>query len=227
MLKNWKLTVKLLTPIIGEPPFLDALLMEEMAFRLGNNSGGEKLTRSTDKRDFKDIPIPLCKKTLNGFDVYRCSDPICKVIYSEMHHHSKRFDCDEAAQLLYPSERKSILTSSGPYKMRYTPELVNTVPQIVYFFRGDRVEVNKLLKAKKYIGKKRNVGYGWVDSYEFDEQEEDLSMVYTVNEENYLMKTIPANHGMGIKFCNARGTFGACVPPYWHPQNQMDIIKPC
>jgi hypothetical protein len=55
---------------------------------------------------------------------------------------------------------------------KYAPELVNTVPQIVYFFRGDRVEVNKLLKPKKYISKKRNIGYGWVDCFEFEEMEE-------------------------------------------------------
>jgi hypothetical protein len=149
MLKNWKLTIKLITPIIGNPPFLDALLVEEMAFRTGGNNNGAKLTRNTNLTDAKNIPIPLSRVTLNGYNVFKCSDPVFKVIFSEMHHHAKRFDCDKAAELLYPSERKSLLTSSGPYKMRYAPELVNTIPQIVYFFRGDRVEVNKLLKPKK------------------------------------------------------------------------------
>lgn len=227
MIKNWKLTIKLLTPIIGNPPYLDALLMEEVAFRTGNHSRGEKLTRTTDIKDIRDIGIPIAKKTLNGTDVYRTSDPIFRVIFSEIHHHSKRFDCDKAAQLLYPSEKKSLLIASGPYKMRYTPEIVNSISQIVYFFKGDRIEVNKIMKSKKYISKKRNIGYGWVDSFEFEEQEHDYSIFYKMNEDFYLMKTIPLNHGMKINFCNTRRTYGACNPPYWHPQMQMDIIKPC
>ena len=44
MLKNWKLTIYLLTNMIGDPPQLDSLLMEEMSFRLGLNSGGNKFT---------------------------------------------------------------------------------------------------------------------------------------------------------------------------------------
>ena len=232
MIKNWRLTINMLTNIIGEPPFLDALLMEEMAFRLGKNSRGEKFTRNSILSECEEIPIPLCKKTISGIDVYQCSDPIYKVKFSELHHHSKRFDCDHNAIILHPSERKSLLIASGPFKMRYVAEPVNMIDKIVYFFRGDRMEVNKLLKSKKYIGKKRNIGYGWVKNFEFEETELNLSIVYiekltimTNEEECFLMKTIPQDPD--YYFNNARKSYGACKPPYWHPENQMEVFKPC
>ena len=154
MLKNWKLSITMLTTIIGQPPFLDSLLMEEMAFRLGRNRDGLKFNNTSKLKDDEEIPIPISKCTISGVEIYQCSDPVFKCDFSELHHHSKRFDCDTNAELLYPSERKSLLIASGPFKMKYVPEQVNTIKTLIYFFRGDRMEVNKLFKSIKYIGKK-------------------------------------------------------------------------
>jgi hypothetical protein len=227
MIKNWKLSIYLLTNIIGEPPQLDSLLTEELSFRLGFNSGGNKATRAIRVKDMKEVPIPLAKKTIGGMDIYQCSNPIYKINHSFITHFAKRFDCDLSAKLLHESERKSLLTSSGPYKMRFAPETVNLIDKIIYFFRGDRCEVNKLMKSIKYLGKRRNVGYGWIDRFDFEETEDNYSLIYKNGESNYLMKTIPYDDRYFDLVCNATKYYGACKPPYWHPDNQMEVLKPC
>jgi hypothetical protein len=227
MLKNWKLTIYLLTNMIGDPPQLDSLLIEEMSFRLGINSNGNKFTKATKMADAKQVPIPICKKTINGYDIFQCSNPIYKSNHTYMVHHAKRFDCDKNAQILTESERKSLLTSSGPFKMRYAPEIVNCIDKIIYFFRGDRSEVNKLMKSIKYLGKKRNIGFGWIDKFEFEEQEENFSIFYKEGEKTYLMRTIPFDKDIQREVVNCVEFFGACKPPYWHADNQIRVLKPC
>jgi CRISPR type IV-associated protein Csf3 len=221
MLKNWRLTVNMLTPLAVKPPALDALLMWELSNRVGLNHA-EKLTRGIPLSQVKKCEhLPLCKKTIAGVDVFRCSDPIYRIEYEYHERQAKRFECDKMALLLRETERKSLLTASGPYKMRFVPIRCMLIPKVVYFFRGDKTEVNKLLKGVFAIGKHRNIGYGFVRDFEFQEMEED----YSVFSGNVLMRSIPFVDDLTIQ--GARRSYGACKPPYWHPDNYMEILEPC
>lgn len=221
MLANWRLTFNMLTPMAVKPPSLDALLMWELMNRLGLNHA-EKLHRGIPLSQVKKCEhLPICKKTIAGVDVFRCSDPIYQVIHEYHEHQAKRFDCDKMALILRESDRKSLLTASGPYKMRFVPVRCMIVPKVVYFFRGDRHEVNKLLKGVFAIGKHRNIGYGFIKNYEFEPMQKD----YSVFAEGVLMRSIPFIEDTTIR--GARRSFGACKPPYWHPDNYMEILEPC
>jgi CRISPR type IV-associated protein Csf3 len=221
MLKNWRLTINLLTPLAVKPPALDALLMWELSNRIGLNHG-EKLTRSVPLSQVKKCEhLPLCKKTIAGVDVFRCSDPIYRIEHEYHEHQAKRFECDKMALLLKDTERKSLLVASGPYKMRFVPIRCMLIPKVVYFFRGDKVEINKLLKGVFALGKHRNIGYGFVRNFEFEEMVED----YSVFAGKVLMRSIPFVDDMEIE--GAQIGYGSCKPPYWHPDNMMKVLTPC
>lgn len=221
MLKNWKLTINMLTPLAVKPPALDALLMWELSNRIGLNHA-EKLTRDISLSQVKKCDhLPICKKTIAGVDVFCCSNPIYRIEYEYHEHHAKRFECDKMALMLNEYERKSLLVASGPYKMRFVPIRCMLIPKVVYFFRGDKIEVRKLLKNIFAIGKYRNIGYGYVKDFEFNETDND----YSIFANNILMKNIPFVDDKTIK--GARRSYGSCKPPYWHPDNYMEILEPC
>ena len=220
MLANWKLTVHMLTPISEKPPMLEALLTWELAKRLGL-SGGEDLSKATPINKIKELGIPLCKKTICNVDVFQCSNPIYRIEHEYHERQSKRFECDKMASMLDPREQKSLLTASGPYKMRFVPVRTMLVPKVVYFFRGDKKEVNKLLKSVLYLGRLRNIGYGRISHFEYEETEVN----YSIFADNVLMRTIPYYNDKSIK--GAVKSYGACKPPFWHPDNYMEVWEPC
>lgn len=220
MLANYKLTIHLLTPISEKPPMLDALLIWELSKRLGL-SKSEDLSRSTPLSEIKEIGIPICQKTIQGVDVYQCSNPIYKVEYEYYEHQAKRFECDKMALLLDPHEQKTLLTASGPYKMRFAQVRTLIIPKVIYFFRGDKYEVRKILKSVLSLGRLRQIGYGRVSHFDIEEVKEN----YSIFAGNVLMRTIPYYEDDDIK--GAIKGYGACRPPYWHPENYMEVWEPC
>jgi len=226
MIKNWKVTAWLSSPLAGEPPQIDAMLGWELSRRLGYKHC-RKLTRDTPLSDIENPPIPLAKRTVSGRDVYCCSNPILPDPKAEwVERLSKRIDTDEIALLLAPEHRKSLLIASGPYKMRYVPERIRLVDCVCWFVRGDRKEINKLLKSVYAIGKHRNIGYGLVEKWEYEEMESDYSITALRHGKPVLMKTIPYGDGC-TNVTGYKRSFGAATMPYWHPENYMEIAVPC
>lgn len=226
MIRSWKVTAWLSSPLAGNLPALDALLEWELAHRLGYKHH-KKLGRDIPLSQIERPPIPLYQVTLGGHNIYRCSDPIIPAPRAEWADHlAKRFDTDLAALLLAPSERKNLLVASGPYKMRFVPIRVRLVERVVWFFHGDRAEVNKLLKKVIALGKHRNMGYGLIDQWEYEEMSEDYSILALCQGKPVLMKTVP----IGPHLQNVTGyrrSFGGGFPPYWHPETYMEIAVPC
>jgi hypothetical protein len=97
----------------------------------------------------------------------------------------------------------------------------------VWFFRGDKHEVRRILKSVYYIGKYGRIGYGVVSGWEYEDMgENDFSIFAPTEEGRVLMKTIP--NGPEIRdVVGYRVSFGGGVPPYWHPDNYMEIAVPC
>jgi hypothetical protein len=226
MIGNWKVTAWLSSPLAGEPPYLDAILEWEMTRRLGVKHS-KKLTRDTPLSEINRVPVPLAKRTIEGNDVYACSDPILPAPRGEwVERTAKRMDTDLVALLIAPEERKSIGVTSGPYKMRYAPVRARLIDRVCWFFRGDKYEIRRVLKSVLAIGQYRKIGYGMVSSWEYTEMEKDYSIFADSEGGKVLMKTIPAGGDMaGIT--GYRKSFGGGLPPYWHPENYMEIAVPC
>ena len=225
MIKNWKVTCLLASPLCGDAPRLDSLLEYELALRLGMTHA-KKLTRNVPLSEIPRVPIPLSQITIGGHDLYRCSDPIIPPPYAEWaDRQAKRLDIDKIARILHESQRKKLLTSSGPYKSRFVPLRIRLIDRIVWFARGDRVEMNKLLKKIVAVGHLRNIGYGRIKGWEYEEQEQDYSIFAPYKGKEILMKTLPieaAREAYGY-----RHSFGGAFPPYWHPETYMEIAVPC
>lgn len=226
MLKNWKITAHLLSPLSEEPPMLDALLMYEMSLRLGMKHA-RKLKR--DDTTWEEVPIPVSKYTIGGKDVYRVSSPILLDQWHETTDRlAKRLDTHLVSSMLAETERKSVLVASGSFKMRFAPVRIRNVDKVIYFARCDRKETNKILKKVYAIGKHRVVGYGQIKKWEFEEIEDDLSIYAMHKGQKILMRTVPmCSQILQEKWKGYRKDFGACMPPYWHPQNYIEIATPC
>lgn len=225
-LKNWLITCHLLSPLCGDPPMLDSLMEYELAMRLGYKNS-RKLTRNTPLSEIKNPPIPVAKRTLAGYDIYCSSAPIIGNIFAEYSEkQSKRFDTDICALLLDPKSRgKKLLTSSGPYKARFVLKRIRLIDAIHWFVRGDRKEINKLLKKVIALGTNRSYGYGQIDRWEYQEQEFDNSIFAMNKGKKVLMKTLPiaaARESTGYKH-----SYGGAFSPYWHPETFMEVGMPC
>lgn len=226
MIKNWKVTCFLKSPLAGEPPALDSLLEYELALRLGMKHS-KKLTRNIPLSEIEKVPIPLTQKTINGKDIYCCSNPILSTALAEWkEHHAKRIDMSIISLMVKEEKRRALLVGSGPYKMRFVPCRIRLIEKIVWFARGDRKEMNKLLKKIIAVGYRRNIGYGQIWKWEYEEMEKDFSIFANCKGKKVLMKTIP----MGKDLRNTTGfmqSFGGAFPPYWHPETYMEIAVPC
>jgi len=172
------------------------------------------------------VPIPLAKRTICGNDVYCSSDPILGNVLAEWtDRQSKRFNTDLFATILHESERKRVMTASGPYKNRYVPLRIRLVDRVCWFVRGDRKEINKLLKKIVAIGHLRNIGYGIIIGWEYEEQEKDNSIFALHQGKKVLMKTIEIDAAKGST--GYRHSFAGAFPPYWHPETFRDVAIPC
>lgn len=225
MIKNWKVICNLASPLCGGAPKIDSLLEYELALRLGMKQS-KKVTRNIPLLEIEKPPIPLAKRTINGHDIYCSSDPILGVLRAEWtEHQSKRFDTDLLATILHSTQRKKLLTSSGPYKSRYVPLHIKLIDNIVWFVRGDRKEINKLLKKIVGLGHCRNVGYGIINNWEYEEQKEDYSIFAMHQGKKVLMKTIEISASKNSY--GYRHSFGGAFPPYWHPETFREVAIPC
>jgi CRISPR type IV-associated protein Csf3 len=227
MLKNWKVTAYLNSPLIESGLSLEAMMQWEMACRIGTKHS-KKMKRDTPIEEIEDVPIPIAKKTVDGIDIFSCSTPIISEIKNEcVDRIARRFDTSEVALMLEERERKSILVAAGQYKMKYAPARVTTVDSVSWFVRGDRVEMNKILKKIYAIGKHRNIGYGVVSSWVYTEMEDDFSVVAQRENKKVIMRTLPIRYCVSNGITGYRKGYGSVITPYWHPSNYMEIAIPC
>jgi hypothetical protein len=226
-LKNWKITAWLLSPLAGDPPALDAVLAWELSRRLGSKHQ-RKVLRDTPIAELPRMPLPVAQRTINGVDVYCCSNPILPTPFAPdwVEYINKRIDTAEIALLLAPKERKNLLVTSGAYKMLHRPQRVRLIDRVCWFARGNRREMSGLLKSVVSIGQRRGIGYGLVSHWDFEEMEHDYSLFAYWQDKQILMRTVPA----GADLNDVRGyrlSFGGFATPYWHPDNYMEIVVPC
>jgi len=226
MIKNWKITAYLCSPLVGEPPMLDAIMEWELAKRMGMEHH-RKLTRNVHLSSLKRPLIPVARKDVPGGQVYQCSSPIMPGDVPEwVEHLNKRLDTNKAALRLSDKQRKSLLTASGPYKMRHVPMRIRLVDRIVWFVRGDRKEINKILKSIPALGKLRHYGYGLVSRWEYEEVEANNALFANNKGKLVLMRPLPLNAAVECGAGGYKQSFGSCDPPYWHPDRYMDIAVP-
>ena len=221
--ENFKVTAYLRSPLVGNPPYLDALLTYELGFKM--NSFKSKKNKSTPIEEFKRLPIPISQYDINGIKVNCCSDPVF-IIQTEWHDKlSKRFETSRLSLLINPEKWKAITPGSGHLRSRWQPLHAKLINKIVWFARGNPKECERLLKNIISLGYYRKIGYGLIAGWEFEIIRDNHS-IFSKAGKKILMNTVPA--GDDLKYIEGyRLSYGACTPPYWHFDNWKKVAIPC
>lgn len=216
--KFLKVTCHLATPIIGDVPFLDAIIEYEMAQREGK---AHKIRRDQPCPPYGEIHIPMARRMIGGVLVPCCSAPICQPVREAVEYFAKRLGIEHSA-LLAAEKRRIVSTTNAIYKSYRLPLRMRVIDRIVWFCTGTRRHILNLLKSVASVGKKRSYGYGRVASWQAERMDEDWSWFA----DGVLMRPLPQCVELP-DLLGAKPDFGACQPPMWHPARYMEIVVPC
>ena len=216
---NLKVTAEIISPVAGDIPILDSLLEYQSATL---NCFNMHLTRQDPLPE--EIPLPVLRRKMNGINIAECSSPIYNTEYEYHEYLNKSIDL-KLAPLLSKKNRINIDPGSGAYKSWRLPIRVKIINEIIWFCNGNAKGIKSLLKGIKSVGELRKVGYGRISKWNV--QEIDNNYSWYAGDAPVLMRPLPLCHELPAKLTGFRRYFGACKAPYWHPENQMEIVIPC
>ena len=130
----------------------------------------------------------------------------------------KRFDDKHIEHL--QTTKKNIEISRGPQRSYAMKMPLNYSEEVVFYAKGVKKEIERLLHFLEFLGKKRAYGYGKIKSFNISETEADYSII----KDGLLMKALPlevATELFNKSFSNI--ALMAYRPPYWDKSN----VKPC
>jgi len=219
---------RLAAPLAGDAPHLDALLEWAMSLHHPRAEPGYKVDRRLAAPPAGAIPIPLARRDVAGWPIPLCSSPIVGVNDAEaVEHYAKRIDPDRAG-LLAPDARTVMATTNTWTKSYRLPLRVRLVSEVAWFAVGNRKSILGLLRRDVHaIGKKVSIGYGRVREWIVDRVDADLSWFAPTEYGTLLMRPLPAEMELPGDLIGHRPDFGACCPPYWHPDRYGEIVTPC
>ena len=202
---------------------LDALLEDVVSRKSSSRIGRQRLTRWDRCPEQGIIPFAISRRDLAGWRVPCCSSPILgRVIAERVEHFTKRF-ATEAAALLHPSQRGIVATTNGDLKSYRLPLRVRTVDALHWICLANYRELRKQCRAITSLGRKRSIGYGRVRDWTFAAYDAD----HWWYADKVLMRPLPVGRHLPIGLTGAKQDYGACVPPYWHPERYTEIVTPC
>lgn len=213
---NLRIECTLLTHICGHVPELDSILEYQSAF---HNGLQEKIVKENPLSGI-DIPIPLIRRSLGGLNIPLSSSPIFRIEYESIEFLNKSVD-QKHLHLLGKPARFDI--ASGQYKSYRLPKRILQIPRVVWFASGNRKGILDLLKGVTSLGELRKNGYGRVHSWIVTPCDNDFSFFA----ENVLMRRLPFCEDLPTHLKGYKRSFGACLPPYWHPDRFTEIVVPC
>jgi CRISPR type IV-associated protein Csf3 len=231
-----RVTAYLCSPLCGDPPMLDALLESEMAPYMRSvqrtSGGGHHVAElRPTRRDAAPpgcrMPIGLDWARLGDWAVWRASSPIMAEPTAEyVEHVSKRLDTDRV-ELVDSARLRKLAVATGALKSYHLPQRIRSVSSVRWFCVGRGHEVRRFASRVAAIGQKTAYGYGRVARWDVEETSEDLSWIAQGPDgQRVLMRPMPRS-ALVEQPAGARGAFGACQSPYWHPANQTEIWTPC
>lgn len=119
--------------------------------------------------------------------------------------------------------KKRVDIGAGFYKNYHMPIITKSYKTITFYVRGDMKETKRLLETyMHYLGKKGSQGFGQINKWEFEEIENDYSII----KDGTIMRPIPAKQEKidFNKFDNITIRQHAVIPPYWREQKELCII---
>ncbi|MGE4195968.1 MAG: hypothetical protein AB7G11_02435 [Phycisphaerales bacterium] len=229
-------TARLASPLAGDPPHLDGLLESVLSLHHAKGDPGYKIDRNRPAPPQAAIPIPIARRTVEqgGPDgevrewvVGCCSSPILGTVLSESVEYVAKRIAVEHSGWLAPDSRLVVSTTNSWTKSYRLPLRVRVVDRVAWFTVGDRQSVRRTLKKVRWIGKKVSIGYGRVVEWTVERTDADYSWFAPSDHGPVLMRPLPVTDAWPPGLLGVRRDFGACCPPYWHPERYTEILIPC
>ena len=230
-----RVVAHLASPLAGDPPHLDALLVS-VASRLAGKGAdvppGYKVDRGHPCPDTSGIPIAMARTPAGPFRVARCTSPVPDVpTHDGVDHVAKRIGVEHAG-LLAAEDRRVVATTNGWTKSYRLPLRVRAVARVAWLCVGSRREILKLLRYVPGVGKKVAHGYGRVARWEVERigAPPHRHWPWWVGSPAgpVLMRPLPlAWDGLPEGLLGYRRDFGACTDPYWHQDRYTEVVVPC
>lgn len=218
-----KVTAWLASPLAGDPPMLCGLLQYEMAQREGK---ANKIRRDQPCPSMEDVHIPVLLRRFGNLSIPCCSSPILAPEIECVEHFAKRL-ATEHAGLLAEDRRLKVAIGNSTFKSYRLPLRIRLVRRVVWFVVAKRRPVLKLLRSVRSLGKKRSYGYGRVERWEAEPAAADWSVFAPCAGKEVLMRPLPYGDWLPENLTGYRRDFGACQPPYWHPNRWCESVTPC
>jgi CRISPR type IV-associated protein Csf3 len=150
--------------------------------------------------------------TLHWF--YRCSFAQWPETMAEEHQtYSKRFDLKYSGIIDFKGKTSRFDTKSGRFKNYFIKVYYRTASYVDWFVKGDKGELERLLKFVTHLGKKTSQGWGAILRWEVKKIENDFS----IYKEEKLMRAIPIKEN---------GFLYGIRPSYWNPKHQFICKMP-
>jgi len=182
--------------VLYDPLFLDSLLTLAVHIR----GGRYESPMNYEDIVYVDIPIEKYK------DVWCASAGMFWSRESKEVWH-KKFASEYEDMIDFAGNKEAIETGNGPYRAYAMPLIVSSTSKVVWFARGDKEEVKKLLPYITALGKKRAIGYGMILKWKITEIEQDRSITMPGG----VARHIPVEYG---DYPNSKRNV-SYRPPYW------------
>jgi len=221
-----RIRATLASDLAGDPPALDALLEVLAAPTDPDGRPGHEVDRNFPAPEIGVVTIPIGRRSLGPWEVAACTSPIF-VGRDDRAEYINKPTSQLDPDLLGEDHRQPFATNRGWTKSYRLPLRVRRVAQVAWFAFGDRQACLDLLGQCRAIGKKIAVGYGKVARWEVEAAPEDLSWFAPTRRGPVLMTTLPDGTWLPPDLIGFRRDFGACCPPYWHPDRYTEIVVPC
>lgn len=211
-----------------EPPMLDSLLERVLAHHCPEAVPSHLVDRALPAPPVGVIPIPLVRRSLGGWRIGCCSNPIVGLVHDDRHDHVARRISTENASLLDPESRTVVSTTNSWTKSYRLPLRVRAVACVRWFALGNRARLHDALRRVWFLGKKRSIGYGHVARWTVERAAADYSWFAPAPSSPavVLMRTLPAGHWLPAMLTGYRRDFCGVAPPYWHPERACEAVRP-
>ena len=196
-----KITAKMASPVvINHDLMLDTLLITKKAVELKLDAQTLDPLKPLEVQDIVQYfgDIPLCSKAFfEGVD--------SKNVYY------KRFDEDNE----YFADTKKIKIGSGKYKNYANTLKVTDVAEIVFYAKGNKSEIERILSWVYALGKKESQGYGIIREWSVEKVDEIIDFLNPEKPLRPLPLEIFSNG-----FNNKNRKLVAYKFPYWYNGNK-------
>lgn len=214
-------TASLCSPLAGDAPQLDGLLELVMCGLVGRRG----IDRAGPAPPLGQIPIPILRRRLGEWTVAACTSAVLPDVLCQTERFTRILDFREP--LLLGAPRR--VSASGTWTKGYRlPLLVRRVRLARWLCLGEPREMRRKLGEVTSIGRKISQGYGRVAQWSVDPWQGPDATWYAAGESGQvLMRALPIGDWLPANLQGARRTYGACCPPYWHPDRYTEIVAPC